>query len=149
MDKTPPQLQLANQLCFAMYRASRAAVRAYGPELAPLGLTYPQYLAMLVLWEAGQALPVSAIGERLQLETGTLTPILKRLEEQGMVVRTRDATDERRVLVRLTDAGAKLQARAREVPVRIFRRYGLDLPTARKLLLQLDDVARALEGEEG
>ena len=97
-------LSLDQQLCFAVYAAAHAFNRFYKPLLVPLGLTYPQYLVLLVLWEAdGQT--VSGIGERLMLDSGTLTPLLKRLEAAGFVTRARSAHDERQVLVRLTDAG--------------------------------------------
>jgi len=112
-------LALDAQLCFALYSASLAMTKLYKPLLEPLGLTYPQYLVMLVLWEAdGQ--PVSAIGERLTLDSGTLTPLLKRLEAAGLVQRLRDAADERRVLVQLTAEGRALKARALAVPQQVL-----------------------------
>ena len=121
----PPQLLLDNQLCFALYRATRAVQRSYAPHLAELGLTYPQYLAMLVLWEAEQPLTVGALGERLHLDSGTLTPLLKRLQEAGLVERRRDDADERRVLVVLTAQGRALQTRAEGVPEKVFGCYGM------------------------
>lgn len=112
-------LALDMQLCFALYSASLAMTKIYKPLLAPLGLTYPQYLVMLVLWEQdGQ--PVSAIGERLTLDSGTLTPLLKRLEAAGLVQRLRDAADERRVLVQLTAEGRAMKAQAHSVPQQIL-----------------------------
>ncbi len=108
-------LQLDKQLCFALYSASHAMSRAYKPHLDALGLTYPQYVAMLVLWER-DGLTVSEIGERLFLDSGTLTPLLKRLESAAYISRLRDAADERRVLIRLTAAGRKLKARAAPIP---------------------------------
>ena len=101
-------LQLDHQLCFALYSASLAMTKLYKPLLEPLGLTYPQYLVMLVLWE-GDGLTVSQLGERLALDSGTLTPLLKRLEASGLVQRRRDAADERRVLLHLTPAGRALK----------------------------------------
>ena len=121
----PPQLLLDNQLCFALYRATRAVQRGYAPHLAELGLTYPQYLTMLVLWEADAALTVGAIGERLRLDSGTLTPLLKRLEDTGLVERRRDAADERRVNIALTDDGRALRSRAEGVPAKVFACNGL------------------------
>jgi DNA-binding MarR family transcriptional regulator len=106
---------LDQQLCFAMYRASRALIRAYGPLLEPLGLTYPQYLALLALWEE-DALSVKRLGERLSLDSATLTPLLKRLERQGLVERRRDQVDQRIVRVCLSKKGQALRARARGVP---------------------------------
>ncbi len=108
-------LQLDKQLCFALYSASHAMSQAYKPHLDALGLTYPQYVAMLVLWER-DGLTVSEIGERLFLDSGTLTPLLKRLEGAGYISRLRDAADERRVLIQLTAAGRKLKAKAAPIP---------------------------------
>lgn len=104
-------LALDQQLCFAMYSASLAMTKTYKPLLAPLGLTYPQYLVMLVLWE-GENRMVSQVGERLALDSGTLTPLLKRLEALGLVHRQRDKADERKVMLRLTEAGRTLKGRA-------------------------------------
>jgi len=101
-------LALDHQLCFALYSASLAMTKAYKPLLAPLGLTYPQYLVMLVLWE-GDGVTVSHVGERLSLDSGTLTPLLKRLQALGLLQRLRDAADERRVLLQLTPGGGELQ----------------------------------------
>ena len=108
-------LQLDNQLCFAVYSASLAMTKLYKPLLDKLKLTYPQYLVMLVLWER-DGLMVSELGERLSLDSGTLTPLLKRLEANGLVARIRDVADERRVHVSLTAAGRRLKARAAAVP---------------------------------
>ncbi len=108
-------LLLDNQLCFALYSASLAMTKLYKPLLAELGLTYPQYLALLVLWER-DGLMVSELGERLSLDSGTLTPLLKRLEALSLVTRLRDVTDERRVHIALTAAGRQLKTRAATVP---------------------------------
>jgi DNA-binding MarR family transcriptional regulator len=117
--------------------------KVYKPLLAPLGLTYPQYLVMLALGEAdGQT--VSALGERLALDSGTLTPLLKRLEAQGQLSRERDALDERRVIVRLTPAGRQLKARARRVPQEIGRASGCELSEIVDLTRQLTSVRDAL-----
>ena len=109
--RQPTGWRLDHQLCFALYAASLAMTKAYRPLLAPLGLTYPQYLVMLVLWE-GDGLTVKQAGERLGLDSGTLTPLLKRLEAAGLLQRLRDAADERRVRLQLTAAGRALRARA-------------------------------------
>ena len=110
-------LQLDHQLCFALYSASLAMTKLYKPLLDELGLTYPQYLAMLVLWQHdGVTVTVSELGERLHLDSGTLTPLLKRLEAAELVTRLRDVQDERRVLIRLTTAGRKLKTRAARIP---------------------------------
>jgi len=108
-------LKLDHQLCFALYSASLAMTKMYKPLLEPLGLTYPQYLAMLVLWEA-DGITVSELGQRLQLDSGTLTPLLKRMEAGGLVQRQRDTADERRVMLHLTTAGRALKSRAAKVP---------------------------------
>src|SRR5271166_7191954 len=102
------QLMLGNQLCFAIYSTAHAFNRVYKPLLDRLGLTYPQYLVMLVLWE-GDGLPVKDIGERLHLDSGTLTPLLKRLEAAQLVKRTRGTEDERQVLIALTPQGQALR----------------------------------------
>lgn len=115
--------RLEEQLCFALYSASRALTRAYQPLLQPLGLTYPQYLVMLVLWE-GNPLSVSELGARLALDSGTLTPLLKRLEEAKLVERRRSAEDERVVHVSLTPTGSALQRRARGIPKELACRAG-------------------------
>jgi MarR family transcriptional regulator, organic hydroperoxide resistance regulator len=110
-----PALLLDNQLCFALYSTSLAMTKLYKPLLDELGLTYPQYLVMLVLWEKDGPM-VSELGERLYLDSGTLTPLLKRLEAAGLIARVRDTRDERRVHITLTAAGRKLKARAQKIP---------------------------------
>jgi len=116
-------LHLDRQLCFALYAASRAMTQAYQPLLAPLGLTYPQYLVMLVLWEQ-DGLTVKQLGERLALDSGTLTPLLKRLEAAGRIRRQRQTEDERQVGLWLTEAGRALKAEAAAVPAALLCRYG-------------------------
>jgi MarR family transcriptional regulator, organic hydroperoxide resistance regulator len=110
-----PALLLDNQLCFALYSTSLAMTKLYKPLLEELGLTYPQYLVMLVLWEEDGPM-VSELGERLYLDSGTLTPLLKRLEAAGLIARVRDTQDERRVHITLTAAGRKLKAKAQKIP---------------------------------
>lgn len=113
-------LSLDSQLCFSIYAAGHAFTRFYKPLLGPLGLTYPQYLVLLALWEEdGQ--PLKAIGERLLLDSGTLTPLLKRMEEGGLVVRARDSQDERLVRVSLTPKGKRLRSKAENFPEQIGR----------------------------
>ena len=108
-------LQLDHQLCFALYSASLAMTKLYKPLLDELELTYPQYLALLALWEQ-DGLTVSELGQRLFLDSGTLTPLLKRMEAAGWLTRLRDTADERRVLIRLTTEGRALKTRARRIP---------------------------------
>ncbi len=133
-------LRLDRQLCFALYGAANRVTRLYRPLLEALGLTYPQYLAMLVLWEASPR-TVGALGEALDLESSTLTPLLKRLETQGLVVRTRDPKDERRVIVTLTEAGAALRERARTVPEQLFCKLHLPLDELGDLRERLKSLA--------
>lgn len=119
----PRATRLEEQLCFALYSASRAMTRAYQPLLEPLGLTYPQYLVMLVLWE-DKPLSVSELGARLALDSGTLTPLLKRLEQAKLVRRRRDTEDERVVVVSLTPEGKELHEPALEIPAELSCRAG-------------------------
>jgi DNA-binding MarR family transcriptional regulator len=111
----PETLRLDNQLCFALYASSRAMTGAYRPLLDALGLTYPQYLVLLALWENDE-LSVGALGERLFLDSGTLTPLLKRMENSGLLRRTRSTADEREVIVELTTEGRRLKSRAAAIP---------------------------------
>lgn len=117
-------LRLDDQMCFALYAASRAVTGVYRPLLDELGLTYPQYLVLLMLWENGPS-AVKDVGAALQLDYGTLTPLLKRLEAMGLVVRRRRVDDERGVEVTLTDEGAALRERVRDVPVQISHALAL------------------------
>ncbi|WP_340383973.1 MarR family transcriptional regulator [Streptomyces sp. SS7] len=117
-------LLLDDQLCFALYAASRAVTARYRPLLDELGLTYPQYLVMLALWER-DSLSVRELGTALQLESSTLSPLLKRLESQGLLLRERRPDDERSVALRLTGAGARLRERASGVPLAIGDAMGL------------------------
>jgi len=132
-------LLLDNQLCFALYSASLAMTKLYKPLLEELGLTYPQYLVMLVLWEADGVM-VSEIGHRLSLDSGTLTPLLKRLEAAGLISRMRDVQDERRVHIHLTQAGRKLKTRAAKVPACVAAASQCPLPD----IVQLTKQVRAL-----
>jgi DNA-binding MarR family transcriptional regulator len=138
-------LQLDQQLCFALYSASRAVIRAYAPLLEPLGITYPQYIALLVLWEQ-DGLSVKQLGERLGLDSATLTPLLKRLEAQGIVERRRDEADERVVRIDLTRAGRELKKKAVGVPVQLACRAGFEASDAKALarLGKLRDELNAL-----
>lgn len=129
-------LQLDNQVCFALYSASLAMTKLYKPLLDGIGLTYPQYLVMLVLWE-GDQLMVSELGERLSLDSGTLTPLLKRLESAGLLTRVRDAQDERRVRIALTDAGRALRSAAETIPACMLQSTQCTLPELQALTAQL------------
>ena len=141
-----PQLELDRQLCFALYTASRAVVRSYAPLLEDAGLTYPQYITMLVLWEAPERpRSVGELGERLHLDSGTLTPLLKRLSALGYVTRSRDAEDERRVLVTVTAEGLALRDRLAAVPASFLSCLNLDVSEAGALRDQLTALTVALE----
>ncbi|MFF8372558.1 MarR family winged helix-turn-helix transcriptional regulator [Streptomyces lydicus] len=137
-------LRLDHQVCFSLHAASRAFGGVYRDALKDLGLTYPQYLVMLVLWEHG-AQPVKAIGERLRLESGTLSPLLKRLETAGLVRRERSTEDERSVTIHLTAEGDDLREQALPVPRRMLAATGLTLEELRTLRTLLARVTSALD----
>ena len=159
MDAAPtPSLALEDQLCFALHRAARAVTRGYGPLLSRLGLTYPQYLVMLTLWQVESdasaetdaptpdagALGVGALRDRLGMDNGTITPLVRRLAGMGLVTRERDVRDERRVLVRLTDEGRALRASARTVAADALTRIPLDVAERRALMDQLNRITEAV-----
>jgi DNA-binding MarR family transcriptional regulator len=142
----PPVVQallLDHQLCFALYSASLAMTRLYKPLLDKLGLTYPQYLVMLALWER-EGVTVSELGHRLCLDSGTLTPLLKRLETAGLIGRLRDAADERRVFITLTAAGRKLKAAAARVPGAILEATRCSLPEVAALTRRIHSLRSRL-----
>ncbi len=142
-------LRLDNQICFAVYSAAHAFNRVYKPLLDPLGLTYPQYLVMLVLWER-DGVPLKDIGEQLYLDSGTLTPLLKRLEAARLVKRTRSTEDERLVLIALTPQGQALKDRARAVPQSILAASACsasELVGIRNEIIALRDRLNAVAGE--
>ena len=117
-QENPPQLMLDSQLCFPLYAAARKVVNQYTPYLKPLGLTYTQYIVLLALWETGET-TVGELGRRLYLDCGTLTPLLKKMEEQQWIERSRSKRDERVVRVSVTEAGWALREAAKEVPFRV------------------------------
>jgi len=143
-------LALDNQFCFALYSASHAMTKTYKPMLDRLGLTYPQYLVMLVLWEQ-DAILVKEIGARLFLDSGTLTPLLKRLEANGLVTRNRDPHDERQVRIVLSSEGRALRAKAQEIPKQVLCASGQQLGELSRIRAELarvrDDLFKALEGD--
>ncbi len=132
MTTKPEALALDNQLCFAFYSVSHAFSRAYRRFLDPLGLTYPQYVVLLVLWEQDD-LSVREIGDRLFLDSGTLTPLLKRLEAAGHIRRARDKKDERQVRISLTGTGRALRDKAEEIPRQVGCVLGLSYDEVRAL----------------
>ena len=135
---------LDEQLCFALYTATHRITRAYRPLLEPLGLTYVQYLVMLVLWES-EPRSVGELGQSLYLDSGTLTPLLKRMERMDMVSRRRDGNDERRVLIHLTEAGRQLKSKARYVQDNMLCRMQMTRPEARHLQSQVMTLIDSLE----
>ncbi len=139
-----PAQMLDNQLCFSLYSASLAMTKLYKPLLEKLELTYPQYLVMLVLWESDGA-SVSALGERLCLDSGTLTPLLKRLEAAGWLARQRSLEDERRVHVWLSSQGRQLQERAAHIPGCVLAQSGLQLDELKVLNQQLKHLRGAMQ----
>jgi DNA-binding MarR family transcriptional regulator len=138
-----PTLKLDNQLCFALYAASNAMTRLYRDLLEPLGLTYPQYLVMLVLWER-DGMAVKDIGERLHLDSGTLTPMLKRMEQAGLLERRRSRADERQVEIFLTAAGEALKAEIRGVRAELGCLLPLPGPDLARLRAELRELADGL-----
>ena len=144
--KETNMLALDNQFCFALYSASLALTKTYKPLLEALNLTYPQYLVMLVLWEQDDVL-VKEIGQALFLDSGTLTPLLKRLESAGLLIRQRDAQDERQVRIVLTPEGKQLRKAAMAIPPQIVCASGQTLETLISLRQQLNDLREELHGE--
>lgn len=135
MDKnsTIDPLKLENQLCFPLYVAAKEIVKKYRPLLEPLGLTYTQYIAMMVMWEK-KSVTVGQLGEKLCLDTGTLTPMLKKMQASGLVERKRSQADERSVIVTITERGEELKAKAADVPLKMSQCVHLDPDDAMKLL---------------
>lgn len=141
------QLKLGNQLCFPVYAASRLIIREYQPHLDKLGITYPQYLVLMVLWEDDN-LTVNDIARRLILNTNTVTPLLKRMEQQGIIVRKRSDEDERKVIVQLTNKGRELQEDASRIPESLMSRLGdsnLDMDELLRLKESLNSIIRFLD----
>lgn len=140
------QLKLENQLCFPVYAASRLITREYQPHLDALGITYPQYLVLMVLWET-DSISVNEITSRLILNTNTITPILKRMEAQGIITRERSKEDERKVIVTLTDFGKKLQEQAALIPEKLTAGLvseSLDVEGLMKMKEQLNAIIKYL-----
>jgi MarR family transcriptional regulator, organic hydroperoxide resistance regulator len=139
----PPDLTLDEALCFALYSASRALTGFYRPRLDELGITYPQYLVLLALWER-DGVAVGALAERLRLDYGTLSPLLKRLQAAGLITRERRADDERSVTIALTEAGRALHARADCIPEEVFAATGLDAESFEALRATLQRLTAAV-----
>lgn len=137
-------LKLDNQLCFALYACSREVIKKYKPFLDPLGITYTQYITLLVLWETPK-ISFKHLAERLKLDSGTLTPLLKKLEASGLVSRMRDPEDERSVILTLTDAGAALKAKAQSIPEDVFGSTGMCVSDTLALKELLEQTLAQLE----
>lgn len=142
--KELPQLKLSNQLCFSLYSLGLSVTRLYRPHLDKLGLTYPQYIAMLVLWEK-DPITVNEIGEELNLDSGTLSPLLKKLEALELIGCERDPKDERRVIVKLTKKGKDLRNKAEEIPFNMMCSMGLDEASLSKLREELNHLNESVK----
>jgi len=140
-------LHLDNQLCFALYACAREVTKLYRPLLDELGLTYTQYVTMLVLWEKDD-IAVKTLGERLHLDSGTLTPLLKKLEASGLIRRERDREDERSVIVRLTEQGHSLRERASCIPSQVFQQTKLSPEQIAALREQLHELTAVINQQE-
>jgi len=144
------QLKLDNQLCFRLYTASRLITQAYRPLLEPLGLTYPQYLVLMVLWENDHQL-VSDISKRLVLESNTITPLLQRMESEGLIVRTKGTADKRQTLVNLSRKGIALQEQAKDIPDCMTAAFSDCAPSqeeSRVLVQTLDSIIKYLKNSD-
>lgn len=146
-DIAAGMLALDQQLCFAVYSAAHALNRTYKPLLDPYGLTYPQYIALMTLWEE-DGRTVKALGEKLGLDSGTLSPLLKRLEAAGYINRARDKADERQVLVTLTDKGRAMQRDAVAIRMAIGKATGCSIEALQSLTVELQALAGRLEGAD-
>lgn len=137
-------IKLENQICFSLYAASREVIKLYKSILDKHNLTYTQYLAMLVLWEE-EKMTVKDIGKRLHLDSGTLTPLLKKLESMGLITRHRDVNDDRVVIIELTEAGLKLKNEILDVPGEVFCKLNISNDEAKELKRNLDNLLQSLE----
>ena len=147
MDDTETNLlRLENQVCFALATASRSVNAVYRPLLEPLGLTHPQYLALLALWESSPR-SVRELGQELQLEPATLSPLLKRLETAGLVTRQRSTSDERVLDISLTEKGAALRTQAELIPPQVIDRLGMDVSELEALRNSLQRVIGAVKAQ--
>jgi DNA-binding MarR family transcriptional regulator len=137
-------LMLENQLCFPVYALSRLLTQAYQPYLLTHGLTYPQYLVLLLLWEHA-ALTVKEIGEKLFLDSGTLTPLLKRMEKKSWISRSRDPKDERSVIIAITEQGEALKKQAKEIPAQLLHKLNMETEEMYQLRNQLNQLITILK----
>jgi MarR family transcriptional regulator, organic hydroperoxide resistance regulator len=142
--ETDSVLQLDNQLCFAVYACAREITKFYHPLLKELGLTYTQYVTMLALWEEDQ-LTVKQLGHKLFLDSGTLTPLLKKLEAMGLINRSRDKQDERSVIIELTEQGIRLKEKAMDIPEKLYCKAGVSNEEAKALRMQITDMLKKIQ----
>lgn len=136
-------IKLDNQICFSLYAASREIIKLYKPVLDKFNLTYTQYITMLVLWEEEKA-TVKGIGKRLHLDSGTLTPLLKKLEAMELITRYRDSNDDRVVIAELTEKGRNLKEEIVSVPEKVFCKVNMDVKEAKELKSKLDELLEIL-----
>ena len=144
MDEKYEALKLSRQLCFPLYACSREMIKLYKPYLDELGLTYTQYITMMVLWEH-KAMTVKALGQELYLDSGTLTPLLKKLEEKGLVTRRRSAQDERNLIVTITELGESMKDRALHIPAEMTKCVNLpkeDIRDLYRMLYQMLEIVK-------
>ncbi len=138
------QLKLEKQLCFRLYTVSRLVTQAYRPYFEPLGITYPQYLVLLILWERDN-LPVSDIASRLMLDTNTVTPLLQRMERGGLVARTRGTVDSRQRIVSLTPRGRAMQEKAKDIPACLSRKWEGNNPSIEEIVAMTKTLDSMIE----
>lgn len=138
------QLKLEKQLCFRLYTVSRLVTQAYRPYFEPLGITYPQYLVLLILWERDN-LPVSEIASRLILDTNTVTPLLQRMERSGLVARTRGTVDSRQRIVSLTSRGWAMQEKAKDIPACLSRKWEGNNPSIEEIVAMTKTLDSMIE----
>lgn len=143
MSLREESLKLDNQICFRLYKASRTMIRLYQPILESLKITYPQYITMLVVWEE-ESIDFKELGERLDLKTGTLTPIIKKLEASGYIVRKKNKGDNRKIWVKLTSEGKALKSKALEIPKRLTQQIGMNLEQYFNYAAVLDEIGEVL-----
>ena len=144
-SKSAPQLLFENQVCFPLYSAANAVVRAYRPLLKELDLTYLQYMVLMLLWQESK-LNVKELGDRLRLDSGTLTPLLKRLEGKGLVARSRSQLDERVRIISITRQGAALKKKAQDIPTRLACTIGLSKAQGKQFKTMCEQLLAAIEG---
>lgn len=143
-EKLSEHLKLENQLCFRLYRLNKTITKLYAPLLKSLGLTYPQYLTMLVLWQHNQGVTVKSLGEALDLDTGTLSPMLKRMERLDLIKRTRSKEDERVVTIELTAHGKHIKTKAKNIPGQMLSMTKLSINEIKALQQSLDHLQTAI-----